>query len=98
MASTRALERLAAGRTVLVRVAAIDRHGRTVGVIILDGQDINHQMVLGGHAWHFRSRREDVLGINARYAYAQDQARSSRSGLWRMPNPIAPWEWRRASR
>ena len=29
------------------------------------------------------------------YEAAEDQARAERVGLWRDPDPVPPWEWRR---
>jgi len=33
--------------------------------------------------------------IQARYRDAEDAAQVQRAGLWRDPDPVPPWEWRR---
>jgi endonuclease YncB( thermonuclease family) len=32
------------------------------------------------------------------FAAAEDDPREHRRGLWAGPNPMAPWEWRKAKR
>lgn len=41
------------GKKVSVRFKAVDRYGRIVGVIYLDGTEINLVMVQNGCAWHY---------------------------------------------
>ena len=43
-----------AGATVSVEAVTIDRYGRTVGKVWLDGRDINRELVAEGHAWVYR--------------------------------------------
>lgn len=93
-AASLALERKVAGKEVQVLVSRIDRHGRTVGILMLDGRDINLAMVQNGHAWHFESRRAHAVGANEGYAAAQRSARLARKGLWAQANPVEPWKWR----
>jgi endonuclease YncB( thermonuclease family) len=32
------------------------------------------------------------------YSEAEIEARKAKRGLWRDPNPVPPWEWRRGTR
>ena len=41
-------------KPVDVEVVDVDRYGRLVGKVRLDGRDIKHQMVQVGHAWVHR--------------------------------------------
>ncbi|WP_231427840.1 MULTISPECIES: thermonuclease family protein [Pedobacter] len=41
-------------------------------------------------AWHFKKYSTDAY-----YAQLEINARKGKVGLWRDPNPIAPWEWRK---
>ncbi len=66
-----------------------DQYKRTLGTLFTDGQDINLLAVKDGYAWHYKRHLDD-----RRYAAAQEYARKNRLGLWKMPNPIAPWNWR----
>jgi endonuclease YncB( thermonuclease family) len=42
------------------------------------------------HYAHEQSPADRVL-----YKDAENRAREKRLGLWRDPNPVPPWEWRR---
>ena len=84
---------------VVVRVDKIDRFGRVVGVIYLDGQDVNLRMVEAGMAWHYKQyQREQTPAQRRAYAAAEEAARRDRLGLWADTNPVAPWDFRRAQR
>lgn len=84
---------------VVVAIDKIDRFGRVVGVIYRDGEDINLRMVQAGMAWHYRQyAREQTPEQRRAYAAAEQQARQEQRGLWADPNPMAPWDFRRAQR
>ncbi len=84
---------------VVVSVDKVDRFGRAVGVIYLDGQDVNLRMVEAGMAWHYKQyQREQTRAQRRAYAAAEKAARRDRLGLWADPNPVAPWDFRRARR
>jgi endonuclease YncB( thermonuclease family) len=51
-----ALQELVAGKPVLLRAGAKDRHGRTLGRLEVEGQDVSRRMVIEGHAWSTRAR------------------------------------------
>lgn len=84
------LSSLIFGKIVKVRYKEIDRYGRIVGLVLLDGTDINLKMLEAGLAWHYK--RYDG---NPEYAEAENQARKNRIGLWQQPNPIPPWNFRK---
>ena len=91
-----ALETLALGRVVQVRTRNRDRHGRQIGVVLLEGQDLNQRLVSEGHAWQDSRFAAELPPETARrYAQAQVEARAGRRGLWQAPRPEAPWDWRR---
>jgi endonuclease YncB( thermonuclease family) len=66
-----------------------DQYKRTLGTLFVDGQDINLLSVKGGYAWHYKRYFDDK-----QYAVAQDNARKNKLGLWKLSNPIPPWNWR----
>lgn len=84
------LSSLIFGKRVSVRFKEIDRYGRIVGKVSLDGIDINLKMLEAGLAWHYK-RYDDT----AEYAEAEKKAKESGIGLWKQPNPIPPWNFRR---
>ena len=44
---------------------------------------------------HKGRKRSQLQLAEAREALGEAEARAERSGLWRDPNPLPPWEWRR---
>jgi endonuclease YncB( thermonuclease family) len=93
-AAREALAEKVAGRTVDIAVVDTDRYGRTVGRVFVDGKDVNLAMVEQGFAWWYRRYAPNDRALEA----AEKSARERRLGLWREPEPIPPWEWRRARR
>ena len=81
------LSNLIAGRSVEIQEKGKDRYKRVLGIVYLDGQDINEQMVLSGYAWAY-------VKYSKIYASQELKARSQNLGLWR-DKPIPPWEWRK---
>jgi endonuclease YncB( thermonuclease family) len=88
---------LAFGKTVEIQEMDRDRYGRTVAIVILpDGLILNEALVGDGLAWvHLKycNRPEKC----AKWQDLERSARSRMLGLWSMPNPVAPWEFRRAA-
>lgn len=90
--SKKALSDLIYGKTVEVDDRGVDLYGRTIG-LILAPLDVSEEMVREGAAWDFVKYNTDpaLPGIEQR-------ARSLSLGLWSLPAPIAPWDWRHAKR
>ena len=92
-----ALRERVIGKRVKVFVRSKDRYGRALGKVLLEGTDLNLEMVREGLAWHYKQYAEDQFpGDRGLYAQAESKARSSRVGLWAYPDPIQPWVWRRS--
>ncbi len=72
---------------------AVDRYGRIVGRVYVDGIDVNRELVAQGFAWVYRKYSDD-----AELLELEAQARGKGLGLWTDPNPIPPWDWRRERR
>jgi endonuclease YncB( thermonuclease family) len=90
------LATLVAGERVEVQWAKHDRYKRIIGKITRAGEDVNLEMVRAGLAWWYRKyAHEQSLDDQRVYAAAEDEARHGRVGLWRDPNPVPPWSWRR---
>jgi micrococcal nuclease len=83
------LTSLTKGKSVAVIVDDRDRYGRVLARLEIDGLNVNRQMVEDGLAWHF-TRYSDDEGLAA----AEREARAAKRGLWRGPEPTAPWDWR----
>lgn len=89
------LSELAFNKTARVKVQDIDRYGRTVGRVFVDGLDVNAEMVKRGAAWVYRKYAKD-----AGLFKLEEQAKREKRGLWSLPESerVPPWEWRDAKR
>jgi endonuclease YncB( thermonuclease family) len=92
-ASKKALSEKVFGKDVVVIPKTKDKYGRTVGHVMIDGRDVNLEMLEEGMAWHYKK-----YDHNARLARAEEEACAAKKGLWHDANPIAPWEWRKTER
>jgi endonuclease YncB( thermonuclease family) len=91
--ATDALARRVADREVELSVTEQDRYDRLVSTVFAGGENVNTWLVEQGHAWAYRQYLNDKTMTSR-----EEQARSTRVGLWGLANPIAPWEWRRGNR
>lgn len=67
-----------------------DRYERWIAdIVIPPSRSVNQEMVRQGLAWHYKKYSSDPV-----LAGLETEARSSKKGLWKDANPIAPWEWR----
>ncbi|WP_290797885.1 thermonuclease family protein [Flavihumibacter sp. UBA7668] len=69
----------------------VDRNKRLIGELFLfNGLNLNKELVKAGLAWHFVKYSTSV-----EYSNLEKAARIARTGLWKEPNPVAPWNWRK---
>jgi endonuclease YncB( thermonuclease family) len=93
--SKQSLANLAFGKTVTVEYHKVDRYGRLVGKVLVNGHDVNLEQVRLGMGWHYKQyEREQLPEDRVTYAVAEVRARRERLGLWADQGAIAPWEWR----
>ena len=84
------LDKRIGGKTVKVEWQKKDPYGRILGIVYLDGVDINLEMVATGNAWHYA-----YFDNTPEYAEAEKSARAARLGLWSGDSPISPYDFRR---
>lgn len=84
------LSALIFGKQVQVQFEKKDQYGRILGVVYLEGHDVNLQMVNAGFAWHYK-----YYDNTAEYAEAESLARKKGIGLWADSHPISPYEFRK---
>jgi micrococcal nuclease len=80
------------GKRVRIVPDTIDRYGRTVALVLINGENLNEQIVARGHGWVYRKYCtadycNDLLKL-------EETARGAQIGLWADKNPQPPWEWR----
>ena len=80
-------------KNIILDESGKDRYGRTLGVLLVDGRNINREMVAEGWAWQF-VRYDQSVELRT----AEDAAKQKRLGLWADPAPIAPWDYRKGVR
>lgn len=81
------------GKDVEVREYNLDVYGRIVARISVEGKDLSLELVKAGLAWHYKKYSSDPV-----LAEVEAEARKAKKGLWSMPNPMPPWEYRRIHR
>jgi micrococcal nuclease len=81
---------LAYGKHVTVKTVTVDRYGRIVARVIAEGKDLSVKLVKAGLAWHYKHFSHDRV-----LAEAEQEARQKKRGLWAMPDPVPPWDYRR---
>ena len=81
------------GKDVEVKEYGRDIYRRIVARVYVEGKDLCLELVKAGLAWHFKKYSSDPV-----LAEAEGQARKQKVGLWSMPTPIPPWEFRRMHR
>lgn len=83
-------------RQVIVLWDKKDRYGRTLGKVMVEGRDINLQLIGQGMAWHYKKyQNEQSSADRDLYSRSEIESRTQKKGLWADPSPIPPWEWRR---
>ncbi len=77
----------------------VDQYKRHVCRVWVDGKDVALAQVGAGLAWHFkRFENEQTPDERVAYAQAENDARTSRTGLWQQQRPVPPWEFRRQTK
>jgi endonuclease YncB( thermonuclease family) len=106
--SKQSLSRAVLGKDVRIEWDKQDRYGRMVGKVWVTPPEVTCKQppcpktldaglaqLTVGLAWHFKKyANEQAEEDRLRYAFAEDEARARKAGLWSAPNPIPPWEWR----
>lgn len=97
--SKKHLTELLLNKDVSIREIHKDQYGRTVAIIFLGDKDINLEQLKGGYAWYYRAfkKYQDTSDANV-YDQAERDAKSSKTGLWKSFNALAPWEFRKQKR
>ncbi|MDD5299551.1 MAG: thermonuclease family protein [Gallionella sp.] len=88
--SKHSLSDMVLGKQVKVSSQTVDKYGRMVAHLGLNGLDVNAEQIRRGMAWeysHFHGNKELVS--------LQEEAKQVPRGLWALSDPMPPWEWRK---
>lgn len=84
------------GKNVTIFYKKIDKYGRIVGKVMLNGVDVNLKQVADGCAWHYKEYENEQSETDRDlYSNAEKTSRNNEIGLW-SDTALAPWEWRKA--
>jgi micrococcal nuclease len=82
-------------KAVTIEAHGQDKYKRTLGNVFLsDGTHVNRELVAQGWCWWYQKYAPDDLILGGLEA----AARVTKKGLWVDPNPVPPWEYRKAGR
>ena len=73
-----------------------DRYGRTVGVVTVDGVNVNESLIDNGYAWQYRKYCKAKFCND--WLMLEKDAKAAKVGLWKDLNAQAPWDWRKDRR
>jgi micrococcal nuclease len=83
---------MAFGKDAAIEVRDVDRYGRLVARVTVDGADLSLALVRAGLAWHYTKYSRDP-----KLAEAEMAAKAGKLGLWSHSAPTAPWEFRQSA-
>ena len=93
--STKYLAGMVLNKNVDIVSYGNDRYGRTLGVVYVDGKNVNLEMVKAGLAEVYRGKPAPGFD-NEPYQKAEDEARRAGMGMWSLGDKyISPKDWRK---
>jgi endonuclease YncB( thermonuclease family) len=89
---------LVLNKSVDVKSFSTDRYGRTLGVVFVDGKNVNLEMIKAGLAEVYRGKPAPGLDLEP-YWNAEVEAKKANVGMWSLGNKyVSPKDWRRMQR
>lgn len=82
-----------ARRLIALGATGRDRYRRTLADIYVGKTRINAVMIAKGFAWHYAQYNDEY-----ELAKMHRTAKDKKIGLWSLPDPVAPWDWRKQRR
>ncbi|NTW87755.1 MAG: thermonuclease family protein [Desulfobulbaceae bacterium] len=84
------------GKKIEVTVLDVDKYGRSVGVVKVDGKTVNEALLKNGYAWLYTKYCDQ--SFCSKWKELEKQASERGIGLWADKNPMPPWELRKKQR
>lgn len=87
-------KKLSLKKEVTITYQEMDRDRNVLGTVYLgNGKDIAAELLKQGLAWHYMKGL--TIGPNTGlYLELEQVAKDKKKGLWKEPNPMAPWTFR----
>ncbi len=96
--ATKFLAGLVLNKTVEIKGYGLDRYNRVLGVVFVNGTNVNLEMVKAGLAEVYRGKHPRLLNAKI-YREAESEAKKAKRGLWALGDKyISPKEWRKMRR
>jgi endonuclease YncB( thermonuclease family) len=93
--SRKSLAKMVEGKIATIEYDKIDKYGRFVCKVFVNGVDINLEQLRRGMAWHFKKYQDEQNPDDkALYAIEELTAKDAKTGLWKQKTIEAPWEYR----
>ena len=97
-ASTKYLAGMVLNKDVNIKRYGKDRYGRTLGVVYVDGNNVNLEMVESGLAEVYKGKPATGFN-NGLFQKAENDARDAGRGMWSLGDKyLSPKDWRKMSR
>jgi len=77
------------GKQVSCSITSTDRYKRSIGVVMVDGEELNLAIIEAGFGWHYKKYSKSKT-----HAAAEINARHKKRGLWSDKRVVAPWDYR----
>jgi len=92
------LSDLVLNKVVDIQGDGLDRYGRVLAVIALDGKDINLEMVKAGLAEVYQGKPPKGFDLTP-YLKAEQEAREAKRGMWSIEDKyLSPKDWRKMNK
>lgn len=91
--SSEALKKMVFDSDVRVSWKKKDNFDRPLAQVYRGDKHINAEMISSGNAWHFKRYNQSQA-----LADLEIQAKKEKKGLWKLENPITPWDYRKENR
>jgi len=88
--SKRSLSDMVLGKQVQIASQTVDKYGRMVAHLSVNGLDVNAEQIRRGMAWEYSN-----FHSNHALIALQEEAKKAPRGLWAQGNPTPPWAWRK---
>lgn len=92
--SKKALMNYVSNKTIEIDIKSKDGYGRSVGILYVDGRNINEELLRDGYVWYYEQYDKN----NERSRLLQENAMKNKLGLFSKKGYIEPWKFRKAKK